>query len=120
MVRLVMPAPRELMDESQYRRLIDETFTVIDDAFEDVDPDLAESVVSQGTLTVTFSDGRRLILSPQAPVRQLWVAFRDRAWHLDYQQGRWLDDRGQNVELHALVEQLTREASGVALTIGKG
>jgi CyaY protein len=118
MVRDVMTAPRALMDESQYRRLIDETFTVIDAAFEDVDPDLAESVLSQGTLTVTFADGRRLILSPQAPVRQLWVAFRDRAWHLDRgDDGRWLDDRGQNVELFALVEQLTREASGVSVTI---
>ncbi len=107
------------MEESRYRRLIDDTFKVIDAAFEDVDPDLAESVLSQGTLTITFSGGRRLILSPQTPVRQLWVAFRDRAWHLDYQpDGRWLDDRGQNVELLSLITQLTQEASGVTVEIG--
>ena len=111
--------PTKTMDESQYRRLVDDTFHHIDAAFEGVDPDLAESVVSQGTLTIQFADGRRCILSPQAPVRQLWVAFRDRAWHLDYQpeSGRWLDDRGQNVELYALVAQITREAGGVAVTI---
>jgi CyaY protein len=119
---MVAPDMPVQMEESQYRRLIDDTFRVIDAAFEDVDPDLAESVLSQGTLTVTFADGRRLILSPQTPVRQLWVAFRDRAWHLDYvaepAPARWLDDRGQNVELHALVEQLTRDASGVTIAIG--
>ena len=111
-----MPAQ---MPESEYRRLIDDTFTVIDAAFENVDPDLAESVISQGTLTVSFADGRRLILSPQTPVRQLWVAFRDRAWHLDFHapDKKWLDDRGQGVELHGLVKQITKDESGVELTI---
>jgi CyaY protein len=107
------------MDESAYRRLIDDTFKVIDAAFEDVDPDLAESVVAQGTLTISFADGRRCILSPQTPVRQLWVAFRDRAWHMDFHADtrRWLDDRGQGVELHQLVQDITRETAGVTVTI---
>jgi CyaY protein len=107
------------MEESQYRRLIDDTFTTIDAAFEDVDPDLAESVVAQGTLTILFADGRRCILSPQTPVRQLWVAFRDRAWHMDFHAatGRWIDDRGQNIELFQLVQDITREAGGVGVTI---
>ena len=103
------------MDESTYRKVLDSTFQTIDAAFEHVDPDLAESVYSQGTLSIQFADGRRCILSPQAPVRQLWVAFKDRAWHmnLDPSTGRWLDDRGQGVELHKLVADITREASGI-------
>jgi CyaY protein len=107
------------MEESHYRRLIDDTFKVIDAAFEDVDPDLAESVIAQGTLTILFADGRRCILSPQTPVRQLWLAFRDRAWHFDLhaESQRWLDDRGQGVELVSLVEQITREASGLTVAI---
>ena len=108
------------MDESSYRRLIDDTFKVIDNAFEDVDPDLAESSYSQGTLTIVFADGRRCILSPQTPVRQLWVAFKDRAWHLDRDvaKGKWLDDRGQGIELYRLVEDVTREASGLSIKVG--
>ena len=113
------PVTPILMEESQYRRLIDDTFTAIDAAFEDVDPDQAESVVAQGTLTIVFADGRRCILSPQTPVRQLWVAFRDRAWHMDFHADskRWIDDRGQGVELHRLVEQIARDAGGVTVTI---
>ena len=59
----------------------------------------------------------RLILSPQPSPRQLWVAFRDRAWHFDWNEGRrcWLDDRGQNIEACALVVELTREAAGVTI-----
>jgi CyaY protein len=87
-----------------------------------VDPDLAESTLSQGTLTIQFAGNRRLILSPQTPVRQVWVAFKDRAWHMDLDPatGRWIDDRGQGVELYALVERLTRETAGVAVTIAGG
>jgi CyaY protein len=108
-----------LIEENVYRQQIDETFKIIDQAFEGVDPDLVESIVAQGTLTLLFADGRRCILSPQAPVRQLWVAFKDRAWHLDRDAttNRWMDDRGQGIELYALVEDIVRESAGVTLSI---
>jgi CyaY protein len=103
------------LDESTYRRLLDDTFHRIDAAFEDVDPDVAESVLSQGTLTIQFADGRRCILSPQAPVRQLWVAFKDRAWHLDLDPatGRWTDDRGEGLELYRLIADVVKQAAGL-------
>jgi CyaY protein len=109
-----------LPDESTYRTQVDETFQVIDAAFEDVDPDLVESSYGQGTLTLQFADGKRCILSPQAPVRQIWVAFKDRAWHMNRDdRGRWMDDRGQGTELYALIEQITREGAGVEVRIGR-
>jgi len=69
-------------------------------------------------LVVTFGQAHQLVISPQAPVRQIWAAFRDRAWHfsLDESSGRWLDDRGQGVELVALVRSLAREQAGVEIT----
>jgi CyaY protein len=112
---------RTTMDESAYRRLLDDTFMVIDAAFESVDPDVAESVYGQGTLSIVFADGRRCILSPQAPVRQLWVAFKDRAWHMDLDPatGRWIDDRGQSIELYGLIETIAREATGLDVKIAR-
>ena len=106
-----------MIDESQYRRLVDETFQRIDAAFETVDPDVAESSYGQGTLTIQFADGRRCILSPQAPVRQLWVAFKDRAWHLDWDaaRGRWIDDRNRGLELDGLIADVVRQAAGIEL-----
>ena len=114
-----MGTAMQLMDESTYRHRLDETFKTIDAAFEKVDPDLAESVYSQGTLTILFADGRRCILSPQAPVRQLWVAFKDRAWHmnLDATTDKWVDDRDQAVELNRLIADITRQAAGVELPL---
>ena len=105
-----------MKDESSYRTRIDETLKRIDAAFENVDPDLAESDYAQGTLVVTFNQAHKLIVSPQAPLRQLWVAFRDRAWHFTSDDAdRWLDDRGQSVELLGLIAELAQQNAGVAL-----
>jgi len=106
-----------MMGEPEYRQRVDEALRHIDVAFEDIDPDLAESDCAQGSLVVTFRQTLKLIVSPQAPVRQVWVAFRDRAWHLSLADGRWLDDRGGGVELFALVASIVREQAGVILPL---
>jgi CyaY protein len=107
-----------MIEEKIYRQLVDEVFHRIDTAFEDVDPDLAESTSSQGTLTILYNQKVRFILSPQAPVRQIWAAFKDRAWHFDRAaDGTWMDDRGRGIELFRLVEDITREAVGQTVTI---
>lgn len=108
------------MEEKLYRQLVDEAFARIDAAFEDADPDLAESSLSQGTLTITFKNRHRFIISPQTPVRQIWVAYLDRAWHLNYlpETKRWLDDRGQGIDLYGLVEATTLQAAGLTVSVG--
>jgi CyaY protein len=108
-----------MIEEKLYRQMIDDVFRQIDAAFEAVDPDLAESTVSQGTLTILFQGKLRFILSPQTPVRQIWAAFRDQAWHFDRdaQTGRWVDDRGRGIELYRLVEDTTRDVVGEKVSI---
>jgi len=106
------------MEEKQYRQLVDDTFRRIDAAFEKVDPDLAESTFSQGTLTIVFREKHQLILSPQTPTRQIWAAFQDRAWHFGLRDGgTWIDDRGQGVELFALIRDLASTSAGVTVSI---
>ena len=109
------------MEEKQYRQLVDEAFRRIDAAFENVDPDLAESTFSQGALTIVFRETQQLILSPQAPTLQIWVAFRDRAWHfgLRPEGDGWVDDRGQGIDLFGLIADLARTAAGVTVTISR-
>ena len=109
------------LDEKRYRQLLDDTFARIDRAFESVDPDLAEVSLSQGTLTVTYLEKQRLMLTPQPSPRQLWAAFRDRAWHFDWSEERraWLDDRGQGIELLELVERTTRDVVSVDVRVAR-
>jgi iron donor protein CyaY len=107
------------IDEKVYRKLLDDTFARIDRAFEEVDPDVAEVSVSQGALTIEFAARLRLMLTPQPSPRQLWVAFRDRAWHFDWDEARraWMDDRGQGIELAKLIQDTTRATAGVDVSI---
>ena len=109
------------IDEKTYRQLLDQTFARIDAAFADVDPDLAEVSLSLGTVTITYPGNQRMMLTPQPSPRQLWVAFRDRAWHFDYDptSARWLDDRGQGIEVCELIEKTTREVAAVAVKIAR-
>jgi iron-sulfur cluster assembly protein CyaY len=111
-----------MIDEKTYRDLLDDAFARVDRAFETVDPDLAEVTISQGALTVLYNEKLRLMLTPQPAVRQLWVAFRDRAWHFDWDaaRGAWLDDRGLGIEVAKLVEDTTRETAGVEIEIASG
>ncbi len=109
------------MDEKRYRHLLDETFAQVDRAFEAVDPDVAEVSIGQGSLTIAFFEKQRLMLTPQPSPRQLWVAFRDRAWHFDWDEARgaWLDDRGQGIELLSLIERTTLEVAKVPVQIAR-
>jgi CyaY protein len=107
------------MDERTYRDLVDETLHHIDAAFEEVDPDLAESSLSQGALTILFPGGLRAIVSPQPPVRQMWLAFRDRGYHFDWdpEGKRWIDDRGEGLDLYGTIKGIVRDRTGLDLPI---
>jgi len=107
------------MEEKLYRKLLDDTFARIDRAFETVDPDVAEVSTEQGALTIQYAGRLRLMLTPQPSPRQLWVAFRDRAWHFDWDDARrsWLDDRGQGVDLFGLIESTTKDVGNVTVRV---
>jgi CyaY protein len=107
------------LEESTYRKLLDDTYARVDRAFEEVDPDLAEVTVAQGALTIVFEEKTRFMLTPQPSPRQLWVAFRDRAWHFDWNaaSAAWMDDRGLGIDLRRLIEDTTRDVVGVAIRI---
>jgi CyaY protein len=107
-----------MMDEKEYRHLVDATLKRIDDAFADVDPDLAECSVSQGALTILFPGNVKAIVSPQPPVRQMWLAFRDRAWHFDHvAPDRWVDDKTHTQELYPLLAEITKQAVGLSVKV---
>ena len=105
------------LDEQAYRHLVDRTLRAIDAAYEEIDPDLVESTISQGALTLLFADGVRAIVSPQPPVRQMWLAYRDRAWHFDWDGARWIDDKDASVDLYRQLEAITRTATGQDVAI---
>lgn len=107
------------MEEKEYRAKVQEIFQKLEKAFDTVDPDLAELVNSQGALSVTYSNGSKLILSQQPTVRQIWVAAASRgiAHHFNYDQklSKWLDDKSRGIEIIDFVKSITKEICGIEI-----
>jgi CyaY protein len=82
------------MTESKFNELIDETFTALEMALDQVDSDL-DYEMSGGVLTVVFENDSRLVFSRQPPTRQLWLAARSGGFHFafDEEAGDWRDTR---------------------------
>lgn len=106
-------------NEAQYRAMMKETLDRVEDAFEDVDPDLVECSVQFGALTLVFAKGQKCILSSQPSVRQLWMAVASRgiAFHFDYDPATksWKDDKGGKIELLAYLSQFLKEMTGLEI-----
>lgn len=100
------------LSEARFHDLVDEAQERVEDAFDDSDLDL-DLENSGGVLTVRFENGSQVILSRQAPLRQLWVAARSGGFHFDYDQasGRWICDSSDE-PLGELLGRVTREQAG--------
>ena len=104
------------MDERAYEKLASATFKRVIDLFEDVDPDDADVDSSGDVVRIDFPGGRRVVLNTQRPVRQIWLAGGQAAWHFGYdaQSEQWLDDKGRG-ELFTILRQIVQELSGLRL-----
>jgi frataxin-like iron-binding protein CyaY len=49
----------------------------------------------------------------------MWLAFHDRGYHFDWdpEGKRWIDDKGEGLELYATIARITLERAGLTLTI---
>ena len=105
------------MDENRYLELAHQTFRRIVDAFDDVDWKDADVETSGDVITITWSDRSRCIVNTQRPVRQIWLAGGDRAWHFSWDEssGRWLDDKGSGAEIVSTIVDIAR-AKGLAIS----
>ncbi len=59
------------------------------------DPDEIEGEFSSGVIRIRLLGRLTFVLNHQAPLREVWYAAGDRAWHfrLDSGQKRWIDPR---------------------------
>jgi CyaY protein len=104
------------VDERIYERLAGAAFKRVIDLFEDIDPDDADVDSSGDVVRIELAGGRRVVLNTQRPVRQIWLAGGQAAWHFGYdpESERWLDDKGRG-ELFSVLRAIVRELSGLQL-----
>jgi CyaY protein len=109
------------MDESRYQKLADVALRAIEDLLKDVDAEVVDYERAGDVLTLTFATGKKAVINTQRPTRQIWVAANARAWHFGFEEpagaggGRWVDDKGQGVELLAQIAAIVKESAGIDL-----
>ena len=105
------------MDEARYQKLADAALRAIEDMLVDVDAEVVDIDRAGDVITLTFPKSKA-ISNTQRPTRQIWLAANARAWHFSWDDAsdRWLDDKGQNVELLAQVASIVKESGGVDVT----
>ena len=103
-----------MMDEREFQMKADRALKALDDLLgaavedHDIEPDF-----SAGTLTVEFEDPpARFVVSPNSPVRQIWVSALTTSFKLD-----WSDERGEFVlgETGQTLKELMAEVIGKQL-----
>jgi CyaY protein len=108
------------MDDQQFRNLSSEALDRLQRALEKAS-DTADFDVDrkEGALTVEFEDPpAKFVVSPNSPVRQVWISARVKSFKLDWDAGQStfvLAADGRT--LHKLLADLIEEQTGDAVTL---
>lgn len=98
------------MTEQQFLDACERVLDAIEDAIDasgiDVDTERSGQV-----LQLEFTDGGRIIVNGNAPVREIWVAARAGGFHFGWDGALWLDGRGGG-ELFASLSRWVSQQSG--------
>ena len=75
-------------------------------AFDQLDPDIAEADFHLDNVTIVFSSGVKFIINRQPPVRQLWLATKKRGYHFNYDKATasWICDHSQQ-EFYSILNE---------------
>jgi CyaY protein len=101
------------MTESRFNELIDQTFSALEMALDELDEEL-DYETSGGVLTVIFENDTRLVFSRQPPTRQLWLAARSGGFHFAFDDDAddWRDTR-EGLLFRPFVTRQMQEQGGV-------
>ncbi len=98
------------MTESEFHRAVDAALARIEASVEGeeaLDVDL-----EAGILTITCPRATRVIVNPQTPNREIWVAARSGGFHFAWREGEWRDTRSGD-ELFASLARVIESQAGV-------
>jgi iron donor protein CyaY len=103
-----------MLDETAFRKRADTTLDSLKRALIAAENTVDMEVEDQaGALNIAFEDGTRFVISPNAPVRQIWISALATSFKLDWSDGDQefvLQKTGE--KLKALVTRLINQQLG--------
>jgi CyaY protein len=104
-----------MMDENEFRKRSDQALTSLKQALITAEESADFEVEDQaGALHVSFEDGGRFVISPNAPVRQIWISALATSFKLEWSQAdQDFVLQKTNEKLKPLVARLINHQLGV-------
>jgi len=104
---------RRMLDEQQFKTYCDSTLETLNRSLGRAGDELGfEADMNNGALTVEFEDPpARFVISPQTPVRQIWVSAHSRSFKLEWNETARafvLPATGQNLS-ELMAEQISKQ-----------
>jgi CyaY protein len=106
------------ISESDFLAAAERTLGAIESAVEACDADV-DATRAGNVLTLELSDGSKIVVNSQTPMRQIWVAARSGGFHYEWRDGGWRDTRDGS-ELFAALSRLVSAQGGVAVLLRAG
>ena len=108
-----------MLDELEFRKRSDEAFAALKKSLFAAEDDADIEVEDQsGALHISFEDGARFVVSPNAPVRQIWISALTTSFKLDWSDAEQAFVLGKTGErLKPLVGRLVSQQLGEAVEL---
>ena len=103
------------MTETEFHSAVDAVLARIESAVSA--SDTLDVDLEAGILTVTCSDGTKVIVNRQTPNREIWVAARSGGFHFASRGGEWRDTRS-GAELFASLASILASQGGENIAFG--
>jgi CyaY protein len=107
------------LSDAEYQRLTEAVLARIEataDAWLQADLIDIDTQRTGGLLELVCPDDSRIVINPQPPLHELWLAARAGGYHFRHVVGRWLDTR-EGSEFFAMLSHLASAQAGRALEI---
>lgn len=104
------------MEESAFNALADAELARIEAALDSCGADIDIEPKPGGVLEIEFENGTKMIINRHTAAREIWVAAKSGGFHFRPDSGRWLATR-DGAELYAMLSDLVRQQSGVAVSL---
>ena len=108
-----------MIDENEFRTRSDEALTSLQRALERASDQYDFEVDrNQGALTIEFEDPpAKFVVSPNSPVRQIWVSARVQSFKLDWNDASAAFVLADGRSLHTLIADVVSEQMGERIVL---
>lgn len=103
------------MTETEFHNRVHETWaeveSMVDDWSERADLDV-EITRAGSVLEIEFDSGAKIVINPQAPMQQIWLASPWGAFHFVWNVDRWQDTRSEHDFWQVLQQEASKASDG--------